>query len=266
LIPVLSITMFKKQFKLYVTINKINGKVYGGKHYWYPKTRYMGSGYRLRQSINKYGRENFETRWFNLKIDTPEDLDRLEIKLIRRLHHKFGKSNCYNIQKGGRGGYYTEYMDENELEEVYSKISNGLKEKYKDPEHYEKWKESLKKRKATMDLRKSKEGKSEKEIKKRQFMLDNGFGIVTYEILYPDGKSVVESKTLRDFLTEYKTEDHVFSRIRSNGEYMFKKRTKLTKHPFPVKTIIKYISEIRTFNTYKNEETRGSSAPRVSDF
>jgi len=257
--------MNKKQFKLYVTVNKINGKVYGGKHYWYPKTKYMGSGYRLRQAINKYGKENFETRWFKLKINTPEDLDRLEIKLIRRLHHNFGKDNCYNIQKGGTGGYYTEYMNDDELSEVFFKISEGVKLKYKDEKHYKKWRESLLNRKATMDLRKKEIGETYKELRKKQFMRDNGFGIVTYEIIFPNGNSVIESNTLKNFLIKYHTEDHVFSRIRSNGEYIFKKITKNTKHPFPAKTVIKYISEIRTFDTYKNEETQGSSAPWVSD-
>lgn len=34
------------------------------------------------------------------------DLERLEIKLIRRLRYKFGKDRCYNMANGGRGGSY----------------------------------------------------------------------------------------------------------------------------------------------------------------
>lgn len=251
LILVLNTAMSNKIFKLYVTVNMINGKVYGGKHFWYPDTKYIGSGYRLREAIKKYGKENFEVRWFKLKIKDPEHLNRLEIKLIRRLHYIFGKNKCYNIQKGGCGGYYTEYMDEDELTEVREKISKGLKNMYRDPVKYKNWKESLKKRNATHKKRIDNFGKTDKEKNKADFMRNNGYVIYTYKIIFPNGEEMIESMSLNNFVRKYNTDDFIFRKMRKNGVYTFKHITKLSKHPFPRGTNIEYISESRTFERYQ---------------
>jgi hypothetical protein len=254
------------EYRLYVTINTINGKIYGGKHFYrLPKSlKYKGSGYALQKAFQKYGIDNFEVRWFKLKINTPDDLNRLEIKLIRRLHRKFGRTNCYNIHKGGTGSGYTEYMSPEEILEVNKKVSDGLKQMYKDPIKKNNWKESLKKRKNTIRERTKLCGKSEKELRKQKFMLENGFGIITYKIEFPNGSEIIESNTLKNFLLKYNTEDNIFRKLRTNGGVTFKRLTKRTNHPFPIKTKIYFISEIRTFDMYKNEETVGSSVPTVS--
>jgi hypothetical protein len=253
-------------YKLYVTINTINGKVYGGKHFYrLPKSlKYKGSGHALRNAFVKYGIDNFEVRWFKLKINTPEDLNRLEIKLIRRLHRKFGRKNCYNIHKGGTGAGYTEYMTPEEILEVNKKVSDGLKEMYKDPIKKNNWRESLKKRKHTMIERTKLYGKSEKELRKIQYVSENGRVIVNYKIIFPNGDELVESKCIKHFMEKYKTDDFIFRKAKKNGSYLFNRVTKLSRHPFPRGTVIYYISEENTFNGYKNEETGGSSVPPVS--
>jgi hypothetical protein len=87
-----------REKRLYIVRNLINGKVYGGKHYWSPDTKYMGSGYALKKAFGKYGKENFSIRWLKLKIKSSEDLDRLEIRMIRLLKYIFG-NRCYNIKR-----------------------------------------------------------------------------------------------------------------------------------------------------------------------
>lgn len=246
------------EYRLYVTVNRINGKVYGGRHYYrHNKKRcreYMGSGYALLSAFEKYGKENFERRWFKIKIDDKEKLNRLEIKLIRRLHHRFGKENCYNIHKGGTGCGYTHYMSTEEIKEVNKKVSYGLKEMYKDPVKKANWKASLKKRKETIRARTNSVGKTEKELNKIKYMKENGRSLVTYKIIYPDGDELIESKCFKDFIRDYKVGDFILSYIRKNNYYVFNKVTKLSKHSFPKGTEIHYISEFRTFDNYKNEE------------
>lgn len=254
------------EFRLYVTINQINGKVYGGKHFYrLPKSlKYMGSGYALNAAFKKYGVENFKVRWFKLKINSSEDLNRLEIKLIRRLHRKFGKKNCYNIHKGGTGAGYTEYMTPEEILEINKKVSDGLKEMYKDPEKKKRWKESLSKRRDTIRERTKVFGKTERELNKIKFDKDNGRLLVQYKIEYPNGSILYETNSLKNFLLKYNTDDFIFRKAKLYGKYVFNKVTKLSKHPFPRGTIIYYLGEERTFKTYKNEETGGSSVPPVS--
>jgi hypothetical protein len=253
-------------YRLYVTINTINGKVYGGKHFYrLPKSlKYKGSGYALQKAFRKYGIDNFKVRWFKLKINTSEDLNRLEIKLIRRLHKKFGRENCYNIHKGGTGAGYTEYMSPEEILEVNKKVSNGLKEMYKDPVKKNNWKESLKKRKSTIRERTKLCGKTEKELRKMQYDKTNGRILINYQIEYPNGQIINESNSLKNFIEKYNTDDFIFRKARMFGSYTFNKVTKLSKHPFPKGTKIYYISEEHTFTNYKNEKTGGSSAPPVS--
>jgi hypothetical protein len=254
------------EYRLYVTINTLNGKVYGGKHFYrLPKSlKYKGSGYALQTAFQKYGIDNFEVRWFKLKINTPEDLNRLEIKLIRRLHKKFGRTNCYNIHKGGTGAGYTEYMSPEEILEVNKRVSNGLKEMYKDPVKKSNWKESLKKRRNTIRERTKLCGKTEKELSKIEFDKLNGRLLINYKIVFPDGNIIEESNSLKNFILKYNTDDFIFRKARKNGYYLFNKVTKLSKHPFPRGTKLYYISDTRTFETYINEETGGSSVPPVS--
>jgi hypothetical protein len=256
------------EYRLYVTINKINGKVYGGKHYYRSNKKrcreYMGSGYALISAFEKYGKENFERRWFKIKITSKERLDKLEIKLIRRLHHKFGKDNCYNIHRGGTGGGYTHYMSTEEIKEVNKKVSDGLKEMYKDPVKKANWKASLEKRKETIKTRTNSLGKTRKEIEKIKYIKTNGRSLITYKIIYPNGLEVIESKCLKHFMNQYKTDDFILLKARRNGSYVFNKVTKLSKHSFPKGTEIHHISEFRTFDNYKNEEPEGSSVPSGS--
>jgi hypothetical protein len=259
-------------YKVYVTVNKVNGKVYGGKRYWYPNMIYYGSGLALKKAIVKYGIENFEVRWFKLKINTPQDLDRLEIKLIRRLRYKFGRDNCYNMNGGGRGGCYANNADERRKKEVSQLISEGkkaqyangqteqqlegrkkaskaLKDKFKnDPIAYNKvFVEGNKTRVESLTKRLTEFGRTEKELKHHDKLMTYSLNYVTYKLKYPDGSETIETNTLKDFQSKYNTEDNVLSQARINGVFIFKRRTSRTSHSFPLKTELHFISDQKAY-------------------
>ena len=102
--------MSKEQIKyhfLYKTTNLINNKYYYGMHSTFNlKDGYLGSGKRLRYSINKYGKENFELVILDF-YNSREDLINAEIELITEelLHND---SLCMNLRKGGKGGFISD--------------------------------------------------------------------------------------------------------------------------------------------------------------
>lgn len=89
---------------VYETINKVNGKVYIGKH----KTdnldndRYIGSGRLIQQAIKKYGVENFERSilFYAFTESAAYEVEALLVteEFVRRV-------DTYNLATGGLGGY-----------------------------------------------------------------------------------------------------------------------------------------------------------------
>ena len=82
---------------IYKTTNLVNGRFYVGKDK-YNNPNYMGSGKLLKQSILKYGIENFKKEI--LEICNESNIDNREIHWI----NKSRNSDCYNIANGGEGG------------------------------------------------------------------------------------------------------------------------------------------------------------------
>lgn len=115
---------------IYLTINKINGKMYIGQKKYDKKKEYrsyLGSGKILQYAIKKYGRENFN------KIILYNTKDRSESnekeKYYIKLFNAVNSENFYNIGKGGDGGYTTYGYTELE-KEIYSQhLSKALKGK-----------------------------------------------------------------------------------------------------------------------------------------
>lgn len=109
---------------IYRITNKINGKTYIGQHkYTDLNDDYMGSGKILKQSIKKYGIENFEKEILYSRIQYKETADDMEKFAIAK-ERVIGKAE-YNIADGGQGG--------NLGEEVNKKISEAMKGKKKPP-------------------------------------------------------------------------------------------------------------------------------------
>jgi hypothetical protein len=93
----------KKYHYIYKTTNIKNGKFYIGMH----STNniddgYLGSGYKLKRSINKYGKENFNIEYLEF-FDTTTDLINREKQLVNEELLK--NPMCMNLVFGGNGGY-----------------------------------------------------------------------------------------------------------------------------------------------------------------
>lgn len=91
-----------RYFYLYKIINKINNNFYYGVHQTLNlNDNYMGSGFRLRDAYNKYGKQNFKKiilEWF----DTESEMYRREKEIVN--YHLVESSDCYNLREGGYGG------------------------------------------------------------------------------------------------------------------------------------------------------------------
>ena len=100
------------KFYIYKIINKLNNKIYIGKHK-VPKNgedfyRYMGKGLAIRDAIKKYGKENFEKEILeNIEDDEKQLLvDEREKFWIKELNSL--SPNGYNLSPGGEGGCTSE--------------------------------------------------------------------------------------------------------------------------------------------------------------
>lgn len=105
---------------IYVTENLITGQKYiGQKKYIKGWEHYLGSGIRLKNSITKYGRENFK-RTILEECDSKESLDEKE-KYYIELYHAVESDEFYNIAKGGDGGNTFLGMTDEEKKDIYDR-------------------------------------------------------------------------------------------------------------------------------------------------
>lgn len=83
---------------IYKLTNKINGKIYIGKHSTdNPYDKYMGSGILIKKAILDYGIDNFTKEI--ICFCNKEELDEKEIEYIKLYK---SSENGYNITKGGK--------------------------------------------------------------------------------------------------------------------------------------------------------------------
>jgi group I intron endonuclease len=97
---------------IYLTTNKINDKKYIGMCKYTHEKNYLGSGKLLKQSIRKYGKENFE-RIILQECETFGELSLAEEHWIR-VYDAVNNENFYNLTSGGFGGnsdYLKEYWN-----------------------------------------------------------------------------------------------------------------------------------------------------------
>lgn len=132
---------------IYKTTNLINGKIYIGQDR-YDNDKYLGSGILLKESIRKYGRENFIKEV--LEYCSLEELNDKEVFWISKLD----SSNLeigYNLTSGGNQRYLLSedakqkirekralqdmsHMCKPQTQEVKDKISNSQKGKVRSEE------------------------------------------------------------------------------------------------------------------------------------
>lgn len=90
-------------YTIYKITNKINNKIYIGKHQTLDlDDDYMGSGKLIRAAIEKYGLDNFEKEILHV-FDNEDDMNSKESELIT---DKFVMEDTnYNLCPGGQGGW-----------------------------------------------------------------------------------------------------------------------------------------------------------------
>lgn len=99
------------KYTIYKITNKVNGKIYIGKHQTSDiNDAYMGSGKMLRSAQSKYGLENFVKEILYV-FDTEEEMNAKEAELVTEEFCR--RNDTYNICTGGKGGF--SYINNNGL-------------------------------------------------------------------------------------------------------------------------------------------------------
>lgn len=112
---------------IYKTTNLLNGKIYIGKKKGKFTENYKGSGKYLKNSINKYGEENFKVEVIEY-CETLEEQNKKEKYWIT--YYKNQNAEIYNIADGGDGGDIFSCLPEEQLQNIKDYISycskNGI--------------------------------------------------------------------------------------------------------------------------------------------
>jgi hypothetical protein len=92
----------KRYHFIYKTTNLLSGKYYIGMHSTDNlEDGYMGSGKRLRYSLNKYGKENHKVEILEF-FGSREELAEREKEIVNL--NEIAKEDCINLKVGGEGG------------------------------------------------------------------------------------------------------------------------------------------------------------------
>ena len=127
---------------IYITTNKINGKIYIGQHKAVQyDSWYLGSGTYLRNAIQKYGKENFENHIIQWCI-SQEELNDKEKYWIKK-YNSLDKAVGYNITKGGTNGGI-QGLKQEDYENWLKRISEKSKLTWSNPENRKKLSNSVK--------------------------------------------------------------------------------------------------------------------------
>lgn len=101
----------KKYHFIYKTTNLLSGRYYIGMHSTDNLADgYMGSGKRLRRSLNKYGKENHRVEILEF-FDSREELKKREAEIVTL--NEIAKEDCMNLTVGGEGGFTPEQQKRN---------------------------------------------------------------------------------------------------------------------------------------------------------
>lgn len=114
------------KYTIYKTTNKINGKVYIGKHQTKnPYDSYIGSGRAIKEAIKQYGKENFEKEVLFI-FDTEKEMNDKEKQLVNESFISTNKT--YNMGIGGEGGpMFLGLKHSEETKKILADIQRGKK-------------------------------------------------------------------------------------------------------------------------------------------
>ncbi len=114
----------KKFHFIYKTTNLLNGKYYIGMHSTDNiDDGYLGSGKRLKRSINRYGATNHKREIVEF-VSSRYELMTREKEIVNL--NEIAKEDCMNLKTGGDGGF----IDENHAKRWHEGQSKWLKEQW----------------------------------------------------------------------------------------------------------------------------------------
>lgn len=127
-------------YTVYQIINKVNGKIYIGKHQTKDlNDRYMGSGKYLHSAISKYGIDNF-SKEILFQFNSEAEMNAKEAELVTADFCL--REDTYNLCPGGQGGWgYNNTIDGQKLRQhSYKKWSaagtNTFKQNFDNDEEF----------------------------------------------------------------------------------------------------------------------------------
>ena len=126
-----------KHYLIYQIRNKLNNKIYIGKHITDNKNdSYMGSGILIRFAIKKYGIENFEkTILFECKSE--EEMNAKEAEIVNEAF--VSRDDTYNLTIGGFGTWFK--PNQRSTKKRHEKMMEFLSRKT--PEELTQWKKHM---------------------------------------------------------------------------------------------------------------------------
>jgi group I intron endonuclease len=137
------------KYTVYKITNKINGKVYIGKHQTKnPYDTYMGSGRAIKHAMKEYGKENFEKEVLFI-FDKSVEMDDKERELVNETFISTDKN--YNLGVGGEGGPH--FLGKKHSEETKKRLSEKMKGNKISDESRKKISESNRTRKISEDTK-----------------------------------------------------------------------------------------------------------------
>lgn len=87
-----------RQHGLYVIQNTVNGKFYVGRHSRKQEDSYFGSGYALKRAVRKYGKENFQMKYFHWS-ESQEQLHDDESEVLEILLNEIFEGDWQELKK-----------------------------------------------------------------------------------------------------------------------------------------------------------------------
>ena len=115
----------KQYHFIYKTTNLLNGKYYIGMHSTNNlNDGYLGSGKRLKYSVNKHGKENFRREILEF-VNSREELILREQEIVSL--DEIAKKECMNLKKGGDGGFNFTLKERQEISKIANQKQNFLR-------------------------------------------------------------------------------------------------------------------------------------------
>jgi hypothetical protein len=128
----------KKYHFIYKTTNLLSGKYYIGMHSTDNlNDGYMGSGRRLRHSINKYGKQNHKVEILEF-FENRSELIQREKEIITL--NEIAKEECMNLMSGGTGGFISDEQQKNRSLAANKALNEKMKN---DSQFYNYWKSNM---------------------------------------------------------------------------------------------------------------------------